>query len=226
MSTPQETGSTEIKEYTPSVIEALKTLLAGVGIFAIGVGLVSTDLLTETLVGYFLIPTGLATVGIAVFNRLKAQPRLTLSSEGILFEGQGQTEFAAWPDVGEFSGETRTIAINTFRFIGCYKQEAYEAFKSDEGHGMPTDMLKADISFDISGLKMGRSDNQMVKLVNEINDWRERFRDDSKQATHFSEEDLRTIFAAKADKLKRAKKLITNTGIIGFILVVLIMELS
>lgn len=196
----------EEKVFGPSTTAYALVLLSGAVLFGFGVFILLGQLSTwHNLLGYGLIVGSLYLIGISSSDYLNKQPKIILSTNGIEFNRTGDKQFYRWQDVGLFVLITQQIRFNTFRYACAYTDVNHDALKQNHSPRYPS-LYDADIQISLSNLAVGRSEKNATELVNEINDWREKYGSLDNDALHLSTEEIELLKNTK-DKRKLWSKI-------------------
>lgn len=144
----------------------------------------------------------------------RGRPFLTLSPEGIEYSTIYRSRFHSWRDVGVFAARTRRIQHNTTRLICAYSDTNHDALHRGRLADTTVGVYDADITFDITNLKVGRAQESAEALAVEVNNWRNRYGAPEDNAYHLTVDEVEAL-----RKKKKRKNMWVNLVVIVIVFI-------
>ena len=211
----------EIKVYGPSHFYTV--IFGALGLYLTGSApALIINAVTEMALGELFAAGSVLMLGVlflwAFYDRkVRKNPQLTLTTEGIEYQNVKGREFYSWNEVGKFK-----LGV-TFVYIGVAKATYYRNNKLHESDIKPlsASQEQKDISFLISSLDHGLSFFNEQPLVDEINSWREKYGAPENNAFEPSASQIRAIKKVRREQRVSATKTMISLVIISIIVLLL-----
>lgn len=141
-----------------------------------------------------------------ILGIFRTAPSVTLTKHGIHMKGPFKSSFHKWSDVGDFDDMILEQGLFSSRYLCCYTRLRHDAIIR-HGKKLSPGVGAADVRFDITGMKMGRSSKKAKQLICEINRWRAKYASAEDSSAGLSEEEVAQLYK-KARGIQPTPKLL------------------